>query len=97
MQHDPAIRQRALDGLEVLVGAWTVEVAVPGGPVGQTVFEWTLDREFLTQRTDVPDPNVPNSLAIIAVADDASTRSTTSTREVWFASTRCTYVIVNGR
>jgi hypothetical protein len=30
-------------------------------------FEWTLDRQFLIQRTEVPVPEAPDSLAIIAV------------------------------
>ena len=38
----------------------------PGAPPGRAVFEWTLDKAFLTQRTEAPDP-APDSLAIVTV------------------------------
>src|SRR5438270_6640767 len=31
-----------------------------------SVFEWTLDTQFLVQRSEVQDPKAPNSLAIVA-------------------------------
>jgi len=37
---------------------------------GRSVFEWMTGGQFLLQRTDIPDPNVPDSLAIIGLDPD---------------------------
>lgn len=63
-------RAAALAALEVLVGAWTVEVQLPGVPAGRVVFERALNGQYLIQRSAAPDP-VPDSLAIIGPGDDA--------------------------
>ena len=65
---DAIARQETLKRLEVLVGEWVVEVELPGqAPMrGRSVFEWTLDGQFLVQRTQAPDP-VPDSMAIMVV------------------------------
>ena len=65
---DATARQEALNRLEVLVGEWVVEAEFPGleVPPGRSVFEWTLDGQFLVQRTEAPNP-APDSVAIIAV------------------------------
>jgi hypothetical protein len=63
-------RAAALAALDVFVGAWVVEVAFPGSPSGRVAFAWALDRQYLLQRASAPDP-VPDSLAIIAVGDEA--------------------------
>jgi hypothetical protein len=62
-------RQEPLARLDVLVGEWVVEADFPGQsvPAGRSVFEWTLDGRFLVQRTEVPIPEAPDSVAIIAV------------------------------
>jgi hypothetical protein len=63
--------------LDVFVGEWVVEVRFPGGePAPSTAkeeglqarsrFEWALDGQFLLQRTHVPVPEAPDSLAIIS-------------------------------
>jgi hypothetical protein len=70
--NDPVIRRQALAQLERFVGEWQVEVGVPNAPVGRTVFRWGLDNQFLIQESEVPDPNAPNSLAIVAVALDGT-------------------------
>jgi len=68
----------ALARLGVLVGEWALEARFPGdqpapptaverGPQARTRFEWTLDGQFLLQRTEVPVPEVPDSLAIVSV------------------------------
>ena len=61
-------RQEALKRLEVLVGEWVVEAEFPGleVPPGRSVFEWSLDGQFLVQRSEAPNP-VPDSMSIIAV------------------------------
>ncbi|UUU19335.1 hypothetical protein [Streptomyces sp. DSM 40750] len=67
---DARARQEALRRLDVLVGEWVVEADFAGGeavPVGRSVFEWTLDGQFLVQQTEAPDP-VPDSTAIVSVA-----------------------------
>jgi hypothetical protein len=40
--------------------------AATDGPVARCWFEWTLDRQFLVQRTEIPVPEAPDSMAIIA-------------------------------
>ena len=37
------------------------------GPPARSRFEWTLDRQFLLQRTEVPIPDAPDSLSIVGV------------------------------
>ncbi|MCD7438355.1 DUF1579 domain-containing protein [Streptomyces lincolnensis] len=63
-----AVRQEALERLDVLVGEWVVEAGFPGQPAveARSVFDWTLDGRFLVQRTEVPLPEAPDSMAIIA-------------------------------
>ncbi|MGW2723750.1 hypothetical protein [Streptomyces sp. NPDC001492] len=63
-----AAQQEALERLDVLVGEWVVEAEFPGlqVPPGRSVFEWTLDGQFLVQRMEAPNP-APDSMAIIAV------------------------------
>jgi hypothetical protein len=78
-------RAEALARLDALAGEWIMTVRFPGqpaasgavadgsaasGPVARSWFEWTLDRQFLVQRTEVPVPGVPDSLAIIAADTD---------------------------
>jgi hypothetical protein len=70
-------RSQSLARLGVFVGEWIVEVRFPGdepvpsiakeGPQARSRFEWALDRQFLLQRTEVPVPEVPDSLSIISV------------------------------
>jgi hypothetical protein len=65
---DAAARQAALDRLDVLVGEWVVEAEFPGleVPPGRCVFEWSLDRQFLVQRMEAPNP-APDAMSVIAV------------------------------
>jgi hypothetical protein len=73
-------RAEALARLDALAGEWIVAVRFPGqpepsgteagGPVARSWFEWTLDRQFLVQRTEVPVPEAPDSMAIIAADQD---------------------------
>ncbi|MCD9872685.1 hypothetical protein [Streptomyces guryensis] len=65
---DATERQEALKRLDVLVGEWVVEAEFPGleVPPGRSVFEWTLDGQFLVQRTEAPNP-APDSMAVVAV------------------------------
>jgi hypothetical protein len=61
-------RDEALRRLDIFIGEWRVGLgsSIPTGDGGaRSVFEWTLDRQFLVQRTEIPDPHVPNALAII--------------------------------
>jgi hypothetical protein len=70
-------RAQALARLDRFVGEWTVEARFPGEPgsagaagelpVARTWFEWTLDRQFLQQRTEVPVPEAPDALTIVSV------------------------------
>ncbi|MDQ6775208.1 MAG: hypothetical protein M3071_03080 [Actinomycetota bacterium] len=62
----------ALQRLEAFVGAWREEVAGADGNAGTMTFEWALDRQFLLQRSELADPEFPDSFGIIAVAEDGS-------------------------
>ncbi len=68
---------RARARLDVFVGEWVVEARFPGGEPAPSMakeeglqarsrFEWALDGQFLLQRTEVPVPEAPDSLAIIS-------------------------------
>jgi hypothetical protein len=56
----------AMAPLAALVGEWTQHVRVPGVPAGRTVFEWVLGGSFLLQRNQIPHPDFPDSILIIA-------------------------------
>jgi hypothetical protein len=67
---DPADRGNLLESLERFVGTWTMETSFPGDPPvtmggGRSVFEWMDGGQFLVQRTDIPDSDVPNSICIV--------------------------------
>lgn len=70
-------RPDALARLDVFIGDWTLEARFPGGPpapsgaagsgaMARTRFEWALDGQFLLQHTEVPIPEAPDSLTIVA-------------------------------
>jgi hypothetical protein len=65
-----ATRETALERLDVFVGEWRLglghSVPAPADGGARSVFEWALDGQFLLQRTEIPDPNAPNSLCIVA-------------------------------
>jgi hypothetical protein len=71
MQSDESARTRALERLEAFVGEWTEQVAMPDIPAGRMTFEWALERQYLLQRSEIPHPDFPDSIAIIAVNRDA--------------------------
>jgi hypothetical protein len=56
----------AMAPLAVLVGEWTQQVDMTGVPAGRTVFEWALGGSFLIQRNQIPHPDFPDSMLIIA-------------------------------
>jgi hypothetical protein len=71
-------RSDALARLDVFVGEWVLEARFPADPAarsGSAVngpkvlsrFEWTLDRQFLLQRTEVPIREAPDSLTVVGV------------------------------
>ncbi len=64
--------------LDVFVGEWVLAARFPDGelapstasqegPQARSRFEWALDGQFLLQRTEVPVPEAPGSLAIVSV------------------------------
>ena len=70
-------RAGALARLDVFVGEWVMEARFPGGepapssaagvgPMARSWFEWTLDRQFLLQRTEIAIPEAPDSLTIVS-------------------------------
>jgi hypothetical protein len=70
--------------LEIFLGEWAMEARFPGepggpandprpagnGPVVRSVFEWILDGRYLSQRTEIPVPEAPDSLAIVAAGPE---------------------------
>ena len=71
-------RPEALARLGVFIGEWVVEARFPAGepsppsareegPQARSRFEWTLDGQFLLQRTEVPVPQAPDSLTIVSI------------------------------
>src|SRR6266540_765948 len=72
MNDTESARRRALARLDALAGDWTEQVDLPGVPAGRMSFQWTLDRQFLVQRSEIPNPDFPDSVAIIALAADGT-------------------------
>jgi len=79
-------RADTLARLDIFVGEWVLEARFPGdlpapsnatgeGPRGRSWFEWALDRQFLLQRTEIPIPEAPDSLAVVSA--DLETRAYT--------------------
>jgi hypothetical protein len=60
----------ALKRLDVFVGEWRLGLgpSIPPADDGgaRSAFEWVLGGQFLVQRTEIPDPHVPNSLCFVA-------------------------------
>ena len=70
-------RADALARLDIFVGEWVLEARFPDpqpapssaareGPAARSRFEWALDRQFLLQRTEIPIPEAPDSLAVVS-------------------------------
>jgi len=63
-----------LEQLNPLLGQWSIEALFPGAPPsdlrGQVVFQWGPGDAFLIQRWEVPIPEAPDGVAIIAVDED---------------------------
>ena len=71
-------RAAALARLDIFIGDWVVEASFPGNqpnpssatgqnPQARSRFEWTLDCQFLLQRTEIPIAEAPDGLSIISV------------------------------
>jgi hypothetical protein len=70
---DRAARHPMLERLEAFTGEWSIEAAFAPGVTGRAVFEWVLGRQFLMERSEVPDvPEAPDGIAIIGVARDGA-------------------------
>jgi hypothetical protein len=64
-----AAYERALEALEVFVGEWELEASFDLDPAfgpARASFEWALDRTFVLQRSQVPHPEAPDALSVIA-------------------------------
>jgi hypothetical protein len=55
-----------LAALQPLVGEWIEQVQLDGVPAGRMTFAWVLEERYLLQRSEIPDPDFPDSIAIIA-------------------------------
>jgi hypothetical protein len=64
----------ALEALKPLVGLWTMEMLLPQAPPsdvrGHVAFEWGPGEAFLLQRWEVPVPEAPDGVAVIAFDED---------------------------
>src|SRR3954452_17715740 len=58
--------------LSPLLGEWRVEASIAPGLAGTAVFEWTLGGAYLLERIDIPHPQAPDGLCLIAVAGEVS-------------------------
>jgi hypothetical protein len=70
---DDRTRIAALGRLEALVGEWATESVFSFSPEptsGRVTFAWELGGRFLLERSHVEHPDAPDSLAVIAVAED---------------------------
>jgi hypothetical protein len=67
-------RIAALQPLSAFLGEWHMDVDFPKGPLpaarGHTLFERTLDGQFLVQRSEIPLDEAPNSTSIVALDHD---------------------------
>ena len=72
--------ERAHDAMQRLarfVGRWDMEAIFPSNPGqklpgGSAVFEWMKGQNLLVQRTEVPIPEVPDSISIVAYDEDTN-------------------------
>lgn len=63
-----------VDGLDVLVGQWSMELRPPAGSPwaggrGRTSFEWLDGDKFLIQRWAIEAPEAPDGIAIVGAGD----------------------------
>jgi hypothetical protein len=61
--------EKALAALDFFVGEWQLEASLELDPAlgpARASFQWALNRTFLLQRTEVPHPAAPGTLAVIA-------------------------------
>ncbi|HET6910022.1 MAG TPA: hypothetical protein VFH54_11835 [Mycobacteriales bacterium] len=64
----------SIEQLAPLVGEWEMSVDIPGADHlrGRVVFEWMSGNQLLIERTEIPDPNVPDGLCVVAAKDDGT-------------------------
>ena len=67
---DREARQQALEALEPFVGEWTLTASLAPAVEGKATFEWTLDRQLLVFRSEIPVEGAPEGLSIIALNHD---------------------------
>lgn len=66
-------RDAGRSALDVFIGEWTEQVLRPDIPPGRVSFEWALEGQFLIQRSEIPQPEFPDSIALVAYDGDAET------------------------
>jgi hypothetical protein len=71
---DEAARPPALERLEAIVGAWTLEGGLPAAPGvvvrGRVTFEWLAGGRFLVERWEIKRREFPDGIAIIGLDRD---------------------------
>ncbi len=68
---DDSARKAALQRLEPFIGSWEMEAIFPADPSvvmggGRCVFEWMQGGQLLIQRIEIPAPEAPDSIGVIA-------------------------------
>lgn len=65
-----ATRKDAMKPLDVFIGEWRLRlgssIPPPDGGSARSSFDWFFDGQFLGQMTEIPDPNAPDALCIVA-------------------------------
>jgi len=66
-------RRNAMQALEPFVGEWEVkpDFVPPEAGGALSVFEWTLDGQYLVQRTEIPVPEAPDSMIVYAYDENS--------------------------
>ena len=60
----------SIDRLQPFLGEWSVEASIAPGLAGRAVFEWALGGAYVIERVDIPHPQAPDGLCVIAAQGD---------------------------
>src|SRR4051812_3715417 len=71
-----------IEQLSPLLGEWRVEASIAPGLAGTAVFEWTLGGAYLPNRTNIPPPQPPAGLCLIAGDGEAYLQHSFASRGV---------------
>lgn len=55
-----------MDELQLFIGYWVLETTDPKQPLALTTFAWEMNGRYLVQRSRIPLPKAPDSMAIVS-------------------------------